>query len=104
MKSYAGTQPKGNPKKVFNYRISRARRTVENTFGIISSVFRVLRKPIFLELDKAEVVVMAIVLLHNYLRRHARTTFFKQELIETEEGMNEETWRQNNEDIILPAH
>lgn len=104
MKPYAGTHPKGTSKRVFNYRLSRARRTVENAFGIISSVFRVLRKPMLLQPDKAELVVMTIVLLHNYLRRHSRTTYFNQELIETEEGMNEETWRQSNEDLrsLLP--
>nr|CAI5824127.1 unnamed protein product [Callosobruchus analis] len=47
----------------------RARRVVENVFGIISSVFRVLRKPLLLEPNKAQVIVMAIVCLHNYLKK-----------------------------------
>lgn len=34
---------------------------MENVFGIIFSVFRVLRKPMLLEPEKAEVIVMAIV-------------------------------------------
>lgn len=37
MKPYAGTHVKGSPKRIFNYRLSRARRVVENAFGIISS-------------------------------------------------------------------
>lgn len=101
MKPYAGAHPKGTSKRVFNYRLSRARRTVENAFGIISSVFRVLRKPMLLQPDKAELVVMAIVLLHNYLRRHSRNTYMN----DTEDEVtNEDTRRQNNEDMrsLLP--
>lgn len=44
MKPYPGTE-KGSKKRVFNYRLSRARRIVENVFGIMSAVFRVFRKP-----------------------------------------------------------
>lgn len=53
--------------RVFNYRLSRARRTVENAFGIAASVFRVLRKPIMLKPNNADRVIFAITCLHNYL-------------------------------------
>ncbi|XP_060868206.1 uncharacterized protein LOC132943287 [Metopolophium dirhodum] len=43
MKPYSGVFEKGNKKRVYNYRLSRARRVVENVFGILSSVFRVFR-------------------------------------------------------------
>jgi hypothetical protein len=39
MKPYSGVHDKGNGKRVFNYRLSRARRVVENAFGIMASVF-----------------------------------------------------------------
>ncbi|KAF0756214.1 DDE Tnp4 domain-containing protein [Aphis craccivora] len=51
----------------------RARRTVENAFGISSAVFRVLRKPLLLEPQKAQIVVMAVVYLHNFLR-HSKSS------------------------------
>ncbi|XP_043279284.1 protein ANTAGONIST OF LIKE HETEROCHROMATIN PROTEIN 1 [Venturia canescens] len=69
MKPYSGTHPIGSPKRIFNYRLSRARRVVENAFGIAASVFRVLRKPMLLQPEKAELIVMTVVSLHNFLRR-----------------------------------
>ena len=69
MKPYPGTYDKGSAERVFNYRLSRARRVVENVFGIMSSVFRVLRKPLLVEPENATNIVMTCVLLHNFLRK-----------------------------------
>lgn len=69
LKPYPGLQDKGSGERIFNYRLSRARRVVENSFGILSSVFRVLRKPMLLEPKKATKVVLACLHLHNFLRR-----------------------------------
>ncbi|CAK1599439.1 unnamed protein product [Parnassius mnemosyne] len=54
-----------------NYRLSRARRFVENAFGVLSSSYRVLRKPMLLEPEKATKVVLATVYLYNYLRSNS---------------------------------
>lgn len=56
--------------RVFNYRLSRARRVVENAFGILSGRFRVFRAPIALKLDSARMLVLAAVCLHNFLIDH----------------------------------
>lgn len=56
-------------KRVFNYRLSRARRIIENTFGILVSRFRIFNQPINLKLENIEKVVMATCVLHNYLRK-----------------------------------
>lgn len=53
--------------RVYNYRLSRARRIVENVFGIMSARFRVLRTPINLNAEKTKKVVLACCVLHNYL-------------------------------------
>lgn len=79
MKPYSGIHPKGSRERVYNYRLSRARRVVENGFGIISAVFRVLRKPMLLEPEKAELVVMTIIFLHNFLRKsHSSRIYIRQ--------------------------
>ncbi len=75
MKPYPGDFAKGTRERIFNYRLSRGRRVVENAFGITSAVFRVLRKPLLLEPEKAQLIVMTIVLLHNYLRTHSRNLY-----------------------------
>lgn len=54
---------------VYNYRLSRARRIVENAFGIMSSRFRVLLSSINACPAKASTIVMACCYLHNYLRK-----------------------------------
>lgn len=55
------------PNHIFNYRLSRARRIVEYAFEIIANKFRVLRKPMLLNPDRARDVVMAICVLYNFL-------------------------------------
>lgn len=69
IKPFEGNPDQGSMERVFNYRSSRARRVVENAFGVLSSVFRVLRKPILLEPDKAKKIVLATLYLHNFMRR-----------------------------------
>lgn len=76
MKVYPGKHNKGTKERIFNYRTCRARRVVENVIGISSSVFRVLRKPLLLEPEKAVSVVMAVVHLPNFLRRNTEAKNF----------------------------
>lgn len=67
MRPYPGTNL--NPEQtIFNYRLSRARRLIENTFGVLSSKWRVLRKPIVASVTLVDQIVQACVVLHNWLR------------------------------------
>ena len=56
-------------KTVYNYRMSRARRTIENTFGVMSAKWRISRKPIRASVDTVEAITKARVCLHNYLKQ-----------------------------------
>lgn len=57
--------------KVFNYRLSRARQTVECAFGILASRFRVFRAPFEIKVESVIDVVKASCVLHNYLRKYS---------------------------------
>ena len=54
---------------IFNYRVSRARRVVENAFGILVSRFRIFEKPIPLSVATTELVVRCSCALHNWLQK-----------------------------------
>lgn len=53
--------------KIFNYRLSRARRTVESAFGIFSNKWRIFHTAISMLPETADLIVTASVCLHNYV-------------------------------------
>lgn len=55
--------------RIFNYRLSRARRVVENAFGILVNRFRILMGNMLLQPNQVNEVVMTCCILHNLLRR-----------------------------------
>ena len=55
-------------KRIFNYRLSRAGRIVENAFGILANSFRVFLSPMQLSPKNFEKVVLGSCVLQNFLR------------------------------------
>lgn len=54
--------------RVYNYRLSRARRVVENAFGLLASRFRCLLVTLPLTPDRVVKTTHACCVLHNFLR------------------------------------
>ncbi|XP_039308911.1 protein ANTAGONIST OF LIKE HETEROCHROMATIN PROTEIN 1 [Solenopsis invicta] len=73
MRPYPG-QFLTDKKSIFNYRLSRARRIIENTFGILVSRWRLFQRCICLDPRHADVIIMAAINLHNYLMTENNTS------------------------------
>lgn len=56
-------------KRIFNYRLSRARRVIENTFGILVSRWRLLKNNIVADVQNIDIFIKAIICLHNYANK-----------------------------------
>jgi len=85
-----------NPERIFNYRLSRARRIVENAFGILANRFRCLLTRLSLNPDTCTSVVLACCCLHNLLRK--QTTGYLRGMVDVEDQDHElipGPWRQN---------
>lgn len=94
--------------KIFNYRLSRARRVVENAFGIVANKFRIFEKPIAFSPEKVVLIVKACCTLHNWLRlnRNIHDRHYEQSTdIETldNDSIIEGSWRSSQQLLgLLP--
>ncbi|XP_046681626.1 uncharacterized protein LOC124368382 [Homalodisca vitripennis] len=71
LKSYImkpfGQRNLSEEERIFNYRLSRCRRCVECAFGILTSKWKLLSKPIETEVGKAEKIIKCMCLLQNII-------------------------------------
>ena len=82
--------------KVFNYRLSRSRRTIENTFGILASRWRIFRRPIKAKVENAQRYSLAAIGLHNYLQQTHNAYYCPTGFIDSENSngsIKEGFWR-----------
>lgn len=104
---FPGHHAEGTPERLFNQKLSSSRAAVENTFGIMSSVFRIFEKPIPLNATKASLITMTCVLLHNYLRtsetsRHMYTPSNSVDVFVNGEITRPGSWRLNGRGTFDP--
>ena len=81
---------------VFNYRLSRARRIIENSFGILAARWRIFRRPIVATPEHVVLFTKAAIALHNYLRVKESTVYCPPGFVDAEDGTGnllEGEWR-----------
>ena len=88
----------------FFFSLSRARRVVENAFGIMSSRFRVLRTPLLLNYTNSISVVKAVVTLHNYIITNCNSdnSYLDPQLIQDDSRLTPQGWEQQSEANLTP--
>ena len=80
---------------IFNYRLSRARRVIDNTLGILASRFRIFRRSIIGKTVNIKYITNAAVVLHNFLmRKSTRNMYFPPDYVdqETSQGLYPGSW------------
>lgn len=62
-------------KKIFNYRLSRARRYIESASGILTNKWRIFHRPLDVKVENAENIIRACCTLHNFVRERDGVEF-----------------------------
>ncbi|XP_029679979.1 uncharacterized protein LOC115245692, partial [Formica exsecta] len=105
LRPYPGKGGLNQERTIFNYRLSRARRTIENTFGILVSQWRILKRPIICTVEKSMKIVQAIVCLHNWLRKQdiGVNQYVDETLVDQDrpDGFVPGSWREDIENSVL---
>lgn len=84
MKPYPKKDLNTDTRKIFNYRLCRARRTIENAFGILVARWGVLQKAIALNVQDASTVVFTTLVLHNLLLTENGSTYCPDKYVDDE--------------------
>ena len=95
MKPYPGRDLTPD-RSVYNYRLSRCRRTIENTFGILSAKWRIFRRPIRASITTVDRIIKACVCLHNYLKQLENANYTPRGFVDSEDANGNflaGTWR-----------
>ncbi|XP_033098280.1 protein ALP1-like [Anneissia japonica] len=71
-------------KRVYDYRLSRARRCIENAFGVMAARWRILCTTIKAGLDTVDAIVKACVVLHNYMIQTENAHYIPSGFIDSE--------------------
>ena len=69
---------------IYNYRHLRARRVIENAFGILIARWRIFSHPIKALVQNRERYVMACLCFHNYLRQTENSLYTPQGFVDVE--------------------
>ena len=87
MKPFPGNLPEAE--QIFNYRHSRARLPIENTFGILASRWRIFQRPMIGNVRNIQYWVLSCLCLHNYLRQTENLLYCPHGFVDIQTGDGE---------------
>ena len=104
MKPY-GSRFLTDEERIYNYRISRARRVVENAFGILANRFQVLMSTMQHQTSTIRLIVQTCMCLHNLMR--TRYPRMQNQLVDQEDPNHNiipGAWRRGRQmrDCVVP--
>lgn len=92
--------------RIYNYRQCRARRVVENAFGILATRFRVFHTDIAISVEKVDYIVLAACVLHNFLLKENAPSYIRPADVDRENyctgDMIPGEWRYS-QSVMLPS-
>lgn len=88
-------------KAVFNFRLSRARRIIENTFGVMAARWRIYHRTITALPSTVDNIVKATTCLHNFIRRSslASERYCPPKFVDSDDVLGK--WRDEVKDAII---
>ena len=100
------SQKLSDSKPIFGYRLSRARRTTENGFGILSNRFRVLTSRMYLQPNSATKIKLPCCVLHNIWHTHSKNSYSLSGFADEVEGngnIRQGEWREKQFCYATPS-
>lgn len=106
LKPYKPNRGQTLPKEeiIFNYRLSRAWRCVENAFGILVSKWACIGKRFHSKPENVQIIVAACCLLHNFMMNQQPNTYIPPQYRDRRGPRGEfvaGTWRNNSQSNLV---
>nr|XP_054930770.1 uncharacterized protein LOC129386678 [Dermacentor andersoni]XP_054930771.1 uncharacterized protein LOC129386678 [Dermacentor andersoni] len=97
-------------RRVFNYRLSRARRVIENAFGILAQQWRIPQRPFKAKTDNINRYVGACIVLHNFLMKESSASSAaycppgSADSEDWEGRLSPGSWREEEQPVVPSCH
>lgn len=66
MKPFAKKSQLSKEEKIFNYRLARARWTIECAFGIMNEKWEIIQKSLAFKVENCDTIITTVIGLHNF--------------------------------------